>query len=133
MSPGGWTRRVAEAEECSIRAKRASLLIMALRRVVVLIDVYDYGRSTGECTGIVEGCQEKIYGLALRGELLLSGEAEGGGGGGGKARLWLLDGKRTRAAPAAVFSEHTATFGALLSARRLACLPATMEQSRHGR
>ena len=63
--------------------------------------------TTGECTGIVEGCQEKIYGLALRGELLLSGEAEGGGGGGGKARLWLLDGKRTRAAPAAVFSEHT--------------------------
>ena len=50
---------------------------------------------------------EKVHGLALRGELLLSGEAESAGGEGGKVRLWLLDSARCRAAQAAVFSEHT--------------------------
>jgi WD40 repeat protein len=61
--------------------------------------------ASGLCTGTIVGCAERVTGLALRDELLLSGEAESGGG--GKVRLWLLDGPRSRGAPAAVFTEHT--------------------------
>lgn len=61
--------------------------------------------STGESTGIVSGCTERVYGLSVHGDLILTGEAEGGGV--GVARLWLLDATRTRASALSVLKEHS--------------------------
>jgi hypothetical protein len=58
-----------------------------------------WSRSKGECTAVLEGSEEQIYGLALRGDLLLSGE---GGQRRAKARLWSTDSVRVTA----VFSRH---------------------------
>ena len=58
------------------------------------------GRS-GDCTGILEGSEDAVHGLAMRGDWLLSGEAASRGAR-AKARLWSIK----KAECVTTFSEH---------------------------
>ena len=67
-----------------------------------------WDRHSGECTSTLMGCEGLIHGLALRGDLLVSGEGGGQGkksGDGGKTRQWSV----SRAENTVVHAEHTAS------------------------
>ena len=67
-----------------------------------------WSRSSAACLTTLTECEDQVYGLALKGTLLLSGEGGKGGKGakGAKVRLWSVSDK---SAPTrlAVFAEHT--------------------------
>jgi hypothetical protein len=75
-----------------------------------------WSREKSECVGTLHGCEGAIYGLALCGDLVLTGEAASGDkGAGAKARLWRMSTLRCFA----VLAEHKGSiWGASLSATR---------------
>ena len=73
-----------------------------------------WNMADGKCLATLAGCEDLVHGLALRGDILLSGE--GGGKKAGRvasARLWSVRG----CACVGIFAEHTASiFGVALGA-----------------
>ena len=87
-------------------ALQGNLVVSAARDKTIRL----WSLVTGECSGVLHGSNEIVYGLALRGDLLFSGE---GGKGRARARLWSI----SRAEVLAVMQRHTgAIWGTALSA-----------------
>ena len=80
-----------------------------------------WSRASGECLVSIPSGDEVVYGLAMRGSLLLSGEGLAPRSTDrAKAKLWQLDEAGTSTSLLATFAEHTGSIRSVALSERMA-------------